>query len=38
MWVATEALDANWSPPKGHGGEAEYTFTPVTDEEHEASA
>lgn len=29
MWVATEALDANWTPPKGFTGEAEYVFTPV---------
>lgn len=29
LWVATEALDANWTPPKGFEGEAEYTFTPV---------
>jgi hypothetical protein len=30
MWVATEALDKNWTPPKGFAGEAEYTFTPVS--------
>jgi hypothetical protein len=29
LWVATEALDANWTPPKGFTGEATYTFTPV---------
>lgn len=29
LWVATEALDANWVPPKGFDGPAEYTFTPV---------
>lgn len=29
MWVATEALDASWTPPTGFQGEAEYTFTPV---------
>lgn len=29
MWVATEALDRQWTPPKGFQGEASYTFTPV---------
>lgn len=29
LWVATEALDANWTPPKGFAGATEYTFTPV---------
>lgn len=29
MWVATEALDANWTPPKGYAGETAYVFTPV---------
>jgi hypothetical protein len=29
LWVATEALDRNWQPPKGFVGEAEYQFTPV---------
>ncbi len=29
LWVATEALDANWTPPKGFTGESTYTFTPV---------
>lgn len=29
MWVATEALAANWAPPKSFRGEAEYTFTAV---------
>jgi hypothetical protein len=29
MWVAAEALDANWTPPKDFAGEASYTFTPV---------
>lgn len=36
MWVATEALDANWSPPKDFEGADSYTFTPVTDEEKSA--
>jgi hypothetical protein len=31
MWVATEALDANWTPPKGFDGPTTYTFTPVED-------
>ncbi|MEZ4235425.1 MAG: hypothetical protein R3F59_04540 [Myxococcota bacterium] len=31
MWIATEALDGNWSPPKGFDGPSEYTFTPVED-------
>lgn len=30
MWVATEALDKNWTPPKDFAGEAEYAFTPIT--------
>ncbi|MEO0602960.1 MAG: hypothetical protein AAF211_16080 [Myxococcota bacterium] len=38
MWVATEALDANWTPPKDFDGLVDYTFTPVTDEERGASA
>ena len=29
MWVATEALDANWMPPKGFSGVSKYEFTPV---------
>lgn len=29
MWVAAEALDRNWTPPKGFAGETAYTFTPV---------
>ena len=29
MWIATEALDKNWTPPKEFAGETEYTFTPV---------
>lgn len=29
LWVATEALDANWTPPKGFVGDATYVFTPV---------
>ncbi|MEN0065608.1 MAG: hypothetical protein AAGA48_25935 [Myxococcota bacterium] len=37
MWVATEALDANWTPPKSFEGLADYTHTPVTDEEKAAS-
>lgn len=31
MWVAIEALDRNWSPPKTFVGEAEYQFTLVAD-------
>lgn len=31
LWVATEALDACWTPPKGFAGESTYTFTPVKD-------
>ncbi len=38
MWVATEALDANWTPPRDFEGLTDYAFTPVTDEEREASA
>jgi len=38
MWVATEALDANWTPPKDFEGPTDYVFTPVTDEEREASS
>jgi hypothetical protein len=26
LWVATEALDRNWTPPKGFAGETEYAF------------
>lgn len=26
LWVATEALDRNWTPPKGFVGETEYSF------------
>lgn len=29
LWVATEALDANWTPPKGFAGPMTYAFTPV---------
>ncbi|MEQ1566184.1 MAG: hypothetical protein ABMA64_11145 [Myxococcota bacterium] len=29
LWVATEALDKNWTPPKDFAGQAEYAFTPV---------
>ncbi|MEQ1502799.1 MAG: hypothetical protein ABMB14_11245 [Myxococcota bacterium] len=29
MWVATEALDRNWTPPKAFDGVADYAFTPV---------
>lgn len=29
MWVATEVLDANWTPPKGFAGEAEYTYVHI---------
>jgi hypothetical protein len=29
LWVATEALDRNWTPPKGFAGPTEYTFEPV---------
>lgn len=29
LWVATEALDLNWSPPKGFEGRSEYIFEAV---------
>ena len=29
MWVATEALDKNWTPPKDFAGETDYALTPV---------
>jgi hypothetical protein len=29
MWVATEALDASWTPPAGFAGETSYAFTPI---------
>lgn len=29
MWVAAEALDKNWTPPKDFDGPTEYVFTPV---------
>lgn len=29
LWVATEALDANWTPPKSFSGPTEYVFEPV---------
>ena len=38
MWVATEALDANWSPPRDFAGEADYTHAPVDDQEGATSA
>lgn len=29
LWVATEALDRNWTPPDAFVGDRTYTFTPV---------
>jgi len=29
MWVATEALDASWHPPKGFAGETEYAYVHI---------
>lgn len=30
LWVAVEALDRNWTPPKGFSGPTEYQFEPVS--------
>lgn len=32
MWVATEALNANWQPPGDLDGESSYTYSPITEE------
>jgi hypothetical protein len=37
MWVATDALDANWQPAKDFAGEDSYTHAPVDDQEGAAA-
>jgi hypothetical protein len=29
MWVATEVLEVNWTPPKSFAGDAEYTYVHI---------
>jgi len=36
MWVATEALDANWKPGKGFAGESDYTYVHIEPEDEAA--
>ncbi|HHO51047.1 MAG TPA: hypothetical protein ENK18_09300 [Deltaproteobacteria bacterium] len=38
MWVATEALDANWQPPGDLQGETSYTYTPISEDTGAAGA
>ena len=32
VWIAIEALDAAWTPPKGFDGPTEYVYTPTEEE------
>lgn len=38
MWVATEVLDGNWTPPSTAALVSDYTFTPVADPEDPTDA
>ena len=37
MWVATEVLDSNWTPPNDFAGEDGYTYVHIEPKKPEAS-